>query len=190
MAQLACHAEPAEPVGLRHVAEATGLPWRYLEQITRPLRKAALIKGRAGRTGGYVLARPPEKITLRDVIEAASGPICLMDCVDSPEACEHSGGCLSRNVWLALTEDIRAVLGRYTLCDLARRPCAGCREAAELARLARVDNHLKIEPMARARARANGAGRKPAKDEKQGASAKPAGRRADARARHSIRTYE
>ena len=70
MAQLACQSTDAGALGLKHVSAATGLPWRYLEQIARPLRQAGLVRGRAGRTGGYVLARQPEQITLRDVLEA------------------------------------------------------------------------------------------------------------------------
>lgn len=137
MAQLACQGTESEPLGLKQVAEATGLPWRYLEQIARPLRKASLVRGRAGRTGGYYLGRQPDQISLRDVIEAASGPICFMDCVDHSETCEHSPNCASRQVWLAITEDIRGVLDQYSLCDLARRPCAGCSDTAEAARVNR-----------------------------------------------------
>lgn len=162
MAQLACHTTQPQPLGLKLVSAATGLPWRYLEQIARPLRKAALVKGRAGRTGGYVLSRQPELITLRDVIEATSGPLCLMDCVDHPSSCEHSGTCTSRQVWLEVTEDIRQVLARYTLCDLAKRPCAGCRESAETARADRISNHVAHPdlPAATKRSRAAKGGRK------------------------------
>jgi Rrf2 family protein len=143
MAQLACHASTREPLGLKQIAAVTGLPWRYLEQIARPLRAAALVKGRAGRTGGYVLAREPERITLRDVIDATSGPISLMACVDQPDSCEHSEACTSRHVWLAITADIRDVLARYTLCDLAKRPCSGCRSDVETARAARARGQRK-----------------------------------------------
>jgi Rrf2 family protein len=146
MAQLACHASSREPLGLKAVAAATGLPFRYLEQIARPLRAAALVKGRAGRTGGYVLARAAERITLRDVVDATSGPISLMACVDAPDSCQHSDGCTSRHVWLAITADIRDVLARYSLCDLAMRPCAGCRSDVEAARALRVGGQRKQKP--------------------------------------------
>jgi len=147
MTQLACHVTDPKPVGLKQVAAATGLPWRYLEQIAGPLRKASLIKGRPGRAGGYKLGRAPDRITLRDVIETASGPIRLMDCVDMPEACEHSPTCTSRSVWASMTSDMRGVLEKYTLADLAKRPCAGLRETAEKARGARAST----KPPARGR---------------------------------------
>jgi len=147
MAQLACHLTDPKPVGLKQVAAATGLPWRYLEQIAGPLRNASHITGRPGRAGGYKLGRAPERITLRDVIETASGPIRLMDCVDSPEACEHSPTCTSRTVWVSMTNDMRGVLEKYTLGDLAKRPCAGLRETAEKARGVRAST----KPPARGR---------------------------------------
>lgn len=134
MSQLACRLDDSTPVGLKDIAKTTGLPWRYLEQIASPLRKAALIKGRPGRAGGYKLGRPPSAITLREVMEATTGSLCLMDCVDHPDSCEFSPRCPSRAMWVNLTAELRAVLDRYTLDDLAQRPCAGCRDTAARAR--------------------------------------------------------
>jgi Rrf2 family protein len=138
MTQLACHCHEPKLVGLRDVAKTTGLPWRYLEQIARPLRKAALIQGRPGRSGGYSLGRTPERITLRDVTEVTSGPLRLMDCVDKPGTCVHSSLCAARTMWVKVTGEVRDVLNRYTLGDLAKRPCAGCRASAERARESRA----------------------------------------------------
>lgn len=134
MSQLACHLDDADPVGLKAIARTTGLPWRYLEQIAGPLRRAALIKGRPGRAGGYKLARQPARITLREVMEVTAGPLRLMECVDKPETCGQSNKCASRAMWVNLTGELRGVLDRYTLDDLAQRPCAGCRQTAARAR--------------------------------------------------------
>jgi Rrf2 family protein len=134
LTQLACHVKDPAPVGLKQVAAATGLPWRYLEQIAGPLRKAALIKGRPGRTGGYTLGRLPDRISLREVIESSVGPLCLMECVDVPAMCDQSPGCLSRGVWVKVTRELREVLDRFTLADLTSRPCSGCRATAQRAR--------------------------------------------------------
>jgi len=147
MSQLACRQGDAAPLGLKDIAKATGLPWRYLEQIASPLRKAALIKGRPGRAGGYKLGRPSSAITLREVMEATTGSLRLMDCVDLPDTCEHSPRCPSRTMWVNLTTELRAVLDRYTLDDLAQRPCAGCRDTAARARGLRAAH----KPQARVR---------------------------------------
>jgi len=138
MSQLACHLSEAAPVGLKDIARTTGLPWRYLEQIAGPLRRAALIKGRPGRAGGYKLGRPPARITLREVMEVTSGPLRLMECVDRPDTCEHSNACPSRAMWVNLTGEMRGVLDKYTLDDLAQRPCSGCRDTAARARRLRT----------------------------------------------------
>jgi Rrf2 family protein len=134
LSQLACHLDEARPVGLKEVAKATGLPWRYLEQIAGPLRRAALIKGRPGRAGGYTLSRPPKRITLREVMEVTAGPLRLMECVDKPDSCARSNKCASRAMWVNLTGELRGVLDRYTLDELAQGPCTGCRDTAARAR--------------------------------------------------------
>jgi Rrf2 family protein len=147
LSQLACHQDESKPVGLKDIAKSTGLPWRYLEQIAGPLRRAALIEGRPGRAGGYKLVRPPSSITLREVMEVTAGPLRLMECVDKPETCEKSNKCTSRAMWVNLTGELRGVLDRYTLDDLAQRPCAGCRATAARARGLRTT----VKPPARGR---------------------------------------
>lgn len=64
-----------EPVQVRVVSERQGIPTRYLEQIFRRLRRAELVQSKRGPGGGYTLARPPARITLRDVVEAVEGPL-------------------------------------------------------------------------------------------------------------------
>ncbi len=134
MTQLACRVTDPRPVGLKEIARVTGLPWRYLEQIAGSLRKASLIAGRPGRAGGHRLGRSPDLITLREVLETTTGSLSLMDCVDTPSVCDHSQTCASRHIWVTVTQELRDVLDRYTLSDLAMRPCAGCRAAAAKAR--------------------------------------------------------
>jgi Rrf2 family protein len=132
LTELARQESAESPLGLRTVAARTGLPIRYLEQIVRPLRRAGLIRSRTGRTGGYCLSRPSASIQLKDVFEAATGPLRLIGCVDDPATCRRSAGCPTREVWQALTDDLRAVMARYTLHDLAcsgSEPCAD-RESA------------------------------------------------------------
>lgn len=63
-----------EPVRVRELVERQGLPYRFLEQIFRDLRRAELVTGKRGPGGGYVLARPPEAISLRTIVEAVDGP--------------------------------------------------------------------------------------------------------------------
>lgn len=57
------------------IAEAQGIPSRFLEQILSALKKNGLVLSARGRSGGYSLGRPAKEITLLDVVEALEGPI-------------------------------------------------------------------------------------------------------------------
>ncbi len=64
-----------DPVQVRVVSERQSVPERYLEQIFRRLRMAGVLASKRGPGGGYLLARPPREISLRDVVEAVEGPM-------------------------------------------------------------------------------------------------------------------
>jgi Rrf2 family protein len=73
MLQLAEDYESGEPVQIRRIAEAHGIPSRFLVQILLQLKGASLVASTRGAAGGYRLARPPREITLADVIDAMEG---------------------------------------------------------------------------------------------------------------------
>ena len=64
-----------KPVQVRVVGDRQAIPTRYLEQIFQRLRKAKIVRGKRGPGGGYVLARDPADITLRQIVEAVEGSI-------------------------------------------------------------------------------------------------------------------
>jgi Rrf2 family protein len=68
MLQLAASHDADEPVRIRDVADAHGIPPRFLVQILLQLKVAGLVTSTRGSSGGYQLARPPEEISLADVI--------------------------------------------------------------------------------------------------------------------------
>ena len=72
---LALHADESGPTSVRDIAERTGLPQPYLEQILLALKGAGLVRSKRGVGGGYVLARPPAEITLSEIVSAVDGPI-------------------------------------------------------------------------------------------------------------------
>lgn len=106
------------PVSLASVAERTDISRGYLEQLAIALRNARLLKGVAGRYGGYRLAEDPKHITVGEIVEAAIGPICVVDCVDDPLSCERAELCECRMVYSIINERIAEVLREYTLADL------------------------------------------------------------------------
>lgn len=108
------------PVGLREVAEHTGLSHRYLEQLIAPLRNASLVRAHPGRGGGYTLQRGPGEIRLHDVVTAAIGRIVLTDCVLDPDACAHVGDCNCCALWSRINDEIVGILESHTLADMLR----------------------------------------------------------------------
>jgi Rrf2 family protein len=107
------------PVSLASVSDRTGISHGYLEQVALALRSARLVRGLAGRHGGYTLARDPERITIRQIIEATIGPVCVVDCIDEPEACPRAEFCECRVVYALINQRIAEVLEEFTLADLA-----------------------------------------------------------------------
>lgn len=128
MADIARHGA-GEPVPLSDVAERQGLSKLYLSQLATALRNASLLRSVWGNRGGYLLARPASEIKLIEIMEAADGPVSIIECVRDPELCDRSARCEAIGVWRDINEAIVRVLARYTLEDLIRRrprkPSAG-----------------------------------------------------------------
>jgi len=64
-----------KPVASHHIAEARGIPERFLLKVLKPLVSARVLQSVKGPNGGYRLARPASKISLLEVVEAVDGPI-------------------------------------------------------------------------------------------------------------------
>lgn len=120
---LAMHAEREGPTSVRDIAERTGLPQPYLEQILLALKGAGLVRSKRGVGGGYVLARPPSEITLGEIVSAVDGPIVVGDFGRPHEggACDHEGQCVLLEVWADVGDHMRSYLDSYTLADCVRR---------------------------------------------------------------------
>jgi len=116
---LALHAEREGPTSVRDIAERTGLPQPYLEQILLALKGAGLVRSKRGVGGGYVLARPPTDITLGEVVSAVDGPIVAGDFGRPHEdgACDHEGQCILLSVWADVGDRMRSYLDSWTLAD-------------------------------------------------------------------------
>ena len=114
------------PVKGDRIAQAQGIPLKFLENILLDLRHAGLVHSQRGAEGGYWLAREPAEISLADVIRAVEGPIANVRGV-RPEQVEYAGVAAPlQDVWIALRASMRSVLEDVSLADLAagRLPAA------------------------------------------------------------------
>ena len=118
MLDLARSAGTEMPVSLAAVADSEKLSHGYLEQLALSLRTAQLLRGVCGKGGGYKLAREPEEITVREVIESVIGPINIVECVEKPKVCPRSDTCECRGVYVLINHRITEALEGFTLADL------------------------------------------------------------------------
>jgi Rrf2 family protein len=108
------------PVKGDRIAQAQEIPPNFLENIFGDLRNAGLVASRRGADGGYWLARPPEEISLADVIRAVDGPLANVRGVRSEQVSYRGSAEQLREVWVAVRASLRNVLEQVTLADLAR----------------------------------------------------------------------
>jgi Rrf2 family protein len=101
------------------IAQAQGIPLKFLENILLDLKHAGLVQSQRGAEGGYWLAKAPDEIAVAEVIRAVEGPIANVR-GERPEQVEYAGSAESlREVWIAVRANLRAVLETVTLADLA-----------------------------------------------------------------------
>ena len=112
-------AEDDKPVKGERIADAQGIPLKFLENILIDLRQAGLVASQRGPEGGYRLDGTPEEITVADVIRAVDGPLASVR-GGRPEQASYEGPAKGlQTVWIALRSGIRGVLEHVTLADIA-----------------------------------------------------------------------
>ncbi len=109
------------PVPLKGIAQRQEISEKYLGNLIVPLKNAGLINSSRGPSGGYLLARPPKQINLKEVISVLEGPMCLVDCVNNPSICKRSDKCVARDVWKETTQKMLKVFSRITLERMANK---------------------------------------------------------------------
>ncbi|HVB27910.1 MAG TPA: Rrf2 family transcriptional regulator [Mycobacteriales bacterium] len=147
MAQLAA-GMGGPPVRGELIAAAQGIPTRFLHGILGELRAGGLVRSHRGRSGGYLLARPADRITIADVIRCIDGPLASVRDLSLSEVRYQGPAAPLADVWMALRTSIRSVLEAVTLADLCAGELPG--SVRELARTYRREQRRR-HPAARER---------------------------------------
>jgi Rrf2 family transcriptional regulator, cysteine metabolism repressor len=108
-----------QPVQLKDIARRQSISLSYLEHLIIPLIAAGIVKSIRGARGGIMLARAPEQIQLKEILEVLEGPLAPVDCLKEGGSCPRSGTCATRDVWDDLKKAMEGVLNSRTLQDLA-----------------------------------------------------------------------
>ncbi len=93
----------------------------FLPKITGPLLKRGILAAVRGVGGGFRLGRPPDTISMLEVIEALQGPLNFNECLIEPGACERDSTCPVHPVWKQIKDGTERILAMWTFADLARQ---------------------------------------------------------------------
>jgi len=81
------------------ISATEAIPKKFLEKIIQDLIHSGLVNSRRGAHGGYLLARDPDEISFKEIMEAVEGPIALNVCVGDPHVCSVSTTCGMQHIW-------------------------------------------------------------------------------------------
>ncbi len=119
MLDLAFHSQK-RPVTLTDIATRQTISLSYLEQLFSRLRKAGMVIGVRGPGGGYKLSRVAVEINIADIIAAVDEPIDATKCGGEGN-CQDGLPCLTHDLWMGLSEQIRTYLQGISLGELLER---------------------------------------------------------------------
>jgi len=119
------------PLQLKEIARRQDISDKYLEQVMFPLRTKGYIYTLKGNKGGYLLAKPPEEITLYDIVQTLEGSLAPVACADNPEVCSRSEQCAAKSVWSRLKELVAGELKKISLAELSEEQKNKHKEVSE-----------------------------------------------------------
>jgi len=109
------------PMQSAAIASRQEIPEPYLDQLLTALRRAGFIRSVRGPQGSHALIRAPEEVKLSEVMVALEGSLAPSACVDDPDSCTRTGGCVQRYVWEQVRDATKQILDNVTIGDLAEK---------------------------------------------------------------------
>ncbi len=116
---LAAHGQE-HPVPIQAIAKRQHISPAYLEQLFFKLRRGRVVRSVRGARGGYLLARPADRLTLWEIMRVVEEPMDLVSCLDNDGSCDFHDRCTTQKLWRRLGEHIRQFLDNLTLGELLR----------------------------------------------------------------------
>lgn len=109
------------PTFVRDIAKRQVISEAFLVQIFVSLKMAGLVKSVRGAYGGYLLAREPEEINLKEILDILEGTEQAVPCLDTPQACSLYKSCVIKEFWKELEDSQKNLMAQTTLADLVRK---------------------------------------------------------------------
>jgi Rrf2 family protein len=108
-----------KPVKAERIATAQGIPLNFLENILGELRHAGIVRSHRGAEGGFRLAKPPQDVTIADVIRAVDGPLASVRGGPPEQAAYRGASAALPRVWIAVRANLRSVVEQVSVADIA-----------------------------------------------------------------------
>lgn len=102
----------------RQIAQQHDLPIAFVKKLLQTLCRAGLVRATLGQQGGYALVRSPQKISIRELLEALEGNLSPVSCLVPDNNCELAAGCDTRRAWNHINRKIQEALHSVSLQDL------------------------------------------------------------------------
>jgi len=115
-------------ISLKEIAERQNISKQYLEQIVALLNTSNILRTNRGKQGGYMLAKPPSKYTVREILRITEGNLAPVTCLEEDiNQCDKASYCKTLPMWTGLKKVINDYLDSVTLQDMAEE----CQEGAD-----------------------------------------------------------
>lgn len=108
------------PVFLKYIAKQERISEKYLSQIIIPLKGKGLVNSFRGAHGGYALAKLPNQITVKEIVEILEGGLELVEQAKDSSLYTNASVCVTRDLWSRVRENILKTLEEITLKDLVK----------------------------------------------------------------------
>lgn len=111
---------PAPVTSRREICEAESIPTAFLTKILQPLIRNGIVRSKRGVTGGFSLARDPEKTSLWEVLQAVEEPMALNVCLIGENECGRASLCPVHDMWVESRGKMAEIFSRKSIAQIAR----------------------------------------------------------------------
>ena len=120
--ELAKHMDQG-PVKISDIATAQSIPLRFLEVILNQLKASGIVDSKRGFYGGYFLVRPPDQVSVGDVLRFLSRDLSPSDCIAcvSKTSCPFDGRCAFSSMWIRVKQAAFNIYDETSFQDLIDR---------------------------------------------------------------------
>ncbi len=108
--------EKGKVCSVRLVSEKENISFDYLEKVFSKLEKEGLVVSKKGATGGYVLAKSPSQISLKDVFNATEEPVAVVECI--LHRCPRDSSCRATRAWKKVNKKLEKTFREIKIKDL------------------------------------------------------------------------